>query len=148
MSSPAAKRIDNRARQNEALALRRRGMTWQEVADEAGYSDRQGARRAVLTLLDRVEVEDVEDYRAEELGHLQQAQVKATANVDRAIDAEDLPAVNGAIRLLISLSERRSKLLGLNAPDRIDVGAADADLEAVLARAVALMDRTGAEVTE
>lgn len=150
MAAQNPKAIADRERQRHALELRRKGLTWERVAEEAGYHDASTAFRAVSRILDRVETEQVEGYRAEELHRLNETHGDAVRHVERLIEAGELGPVAGALGVIVRISERRSKLLGLDAPTRVDVGAADADLEAVLARVTALMDAqtAGAEGTE
>src|SRR5699024_12589365 len=86
-SAPVApqnpKAIADRERQRHALELRRQGLTWERVAEEAGYSDRHNAFRAVASILDRVESEQVEAYRSEEVRRLNETHGGAVRRVAR-----------------------------------------------------------------
>lgn len=56
--------LGRREKALEAMRLRKdRGLTWEKIAQEVGYSSRQAAQRAVSRVLARVESETVEDYR-------------------------------------------------------------------------------------
>jgi hypothetical protein len=54
-------------RQAQALELRRQGLTYQEIADQAGYKTRSGAQRAVERALDQITIPAADRYRREQL---------------------------------------------------------------------------------
>lgn len=104
---------DERARAAKALDLRQQGRTWQTIANELDYKDRSGAYRAVQRLLDRTEFESVQEYRVLEGDRLD------------ALHAAYWPAaMHGDVKaaeFVLKVSDRRSKLLGLDAPTRLAV---------------------------
>jgi hypothetical protein len=93
-------------REQQVLALRREGYTWNQISHQVGYRSPSGSRDAYMRAMQRVLVEDVENLRALEydrLEHLHQAHWEK--------------AINGDIRsteIILKIMERRSKLLALD----------------------------------
>ena len=104
-------------RRERALALRREGMAYPEIAKALGvalataHGDVQGA---MLEIKDR-QLAHAECLRAAELERL--------GALDEAILADALRGQLTAIDRSLRISERRSKLLGLDSPTRIDLAA-------------------------
>jgi len=116
MPTPDVPTTDERDRACEALELRRTGLPYYEIATRLGYADESGARKAVSRLLDRREAEGVAELRAVEGDRLDTLQAAAW---DAAIGG-DLDA----IKTVLSVIDRRVRLFGLNAPERVAVAAA------------------------
>ena len=116
MSDPTQQRPDaeERTKAVEAVTLRRTGLSWREIADQLGYRDESGARKAATRLLGRVEVEAVGELRELEGQRLDALQA-AHWNAALAGDVDSTKVVLGVI-------DRRTKLLGLNAPTAVSVG--------------------------
>ena len=114
----------NRQRQDTAVRLRLEGHTWAEVAQGAGYAHAEGACRAVRQALDRIPVANVEHYRTEELARLDALH---QAWWDAALDGDPKAAT-----VILRVSERRAKLLGL---DHTEARIADALQASVLLEA-------------
>lgn len=113
--------LDAAERGRRALELRRDGMTWPAIAEELGYADKASAYNAAKRLLDRTEVESVEEYRAIQSDRLDEAyriQFKALKDL---VFMGELPAIPPAVNALVKISDRQSKLLGLDAPTRVAV---------------------------
>lgn len=128
------KNLDASEKARQALQLRRDGRQWAEIADELGYKDPSGAYRAAKRLLDRTEFEAVEEYRAIEADRLDEAhRIQADALVQLA-NSRALDAIPPAVNALVKISDRRSKLLGLDAPTRVDVAHSGEDFAATAAR--------------
>lgn len=109
------------ARQAKAVALRLSGLSYEQVATEVGYYDRGAARLAVMTALKNVQAQNVEELRELEGARLDRLQ----AAVWRQAMQGDVQSVRAVIRI----SERRSKLLGLDAPLKVEwTGEVDAQL--------------------
>lgn len=107
---------DDRVRAAEALALRRSGMRYDDIADRLGYGDESGPRKAVTRLLDRTEAEGIAELRrveGERLDALQSAVWDAAVRGD--LDA---------IRAVLQIIDRRARLFGLNAPTAVAIGGA------------------------
>ncbi|WFR71420.1 hypothetical protein P9209_20870 [Prescottella defluvii] len=121
MSRPgpaATAQLDERLRQQRCLELRLQGKTLQEIADAEGYADRSGPHRAIQSLLGRVETEKVSDYRELE-----------SARLDALQSAHWPAAISGDVKsadFVLRVSARRSKLLGLDVPEKVIVAEATA----------------------
>jgi len=114
--------VNAASRLQVALKLRLSGLSYDEVARQAGYADRGAAFHAIQRELGRCIPENIEAYRAEEL---------AIINAMHAECWEMFMNKKNKMRLfaadrLIALSERRCRLLGLNVES--DGGAATAQV--------------------
>lgn len=96
----------------QAFELRKNGASLRQIAEQLGYADPSGAHKAIMTLLKRERVEAVEDYRKVELARLD-AMLLAIASQVRS---GHLGAIDRALKIM----ERRAKLLGLDAPEKLD----------------------------
>ena len=119
-----ARTLDSRTRQDSALQLRLAGATWKKVAEGAGYSTPANAHRAVMNALDRIPKNSAEQYLAEELERLNRLTV---AYWTKALSGDDKAAT-----IILRVSERRAKLLGL---DHTEARIADALQASVLLEA-------------
>lgn len=104
-----------------ALSARRDGKQWAEIAESLGYADPSGAYRAAKRLLDRTEFEAVEEYRAIEADRLDEAHRIQFGALEVLVSMGKFEAVPPAVSALAKISDRRSKLLGLDAPTRVAV---------------------------
>jgi hypothetical protein len=123
--------VPNPQRQARAVSLRTAGASYPQVAQEVGYADRHEARDAVVRALRANPVGDaVEEMRDVEGARLDLIQQNMTAiMIDRTMPpAERIRAAN----TLITNSARRSRLMGLDAPLRVEV-TPDLRMEAVAA---------------
>lgn len=114
-------RIDHRARAVEATRLRAEGVPYREIADRLGYPSENAANKAVLGLLRRTEADVVADLRAleaERLDHLTRVTLEGIAASVSSPQGLSPPLVSVAVRI----SERRARLLGLDSPERVEVG--------------------------
>ena len=113
---PATQQVQRRdlnAAQRVTLALKLRAarMTYEEIAQKCGYDNRGTAWRAVQRELQRNISTNVEEMRREELAMLDQLQAECyTRMKDKTHDKAMLFAVDR----ILAISERRSKLLGLD----------------------------------
>lgn len=104
-------------REHDALELRKKGWTYQKIAESLGISI-QGASDCVKRALERLKTEvreSAEDVRQIELERLD----KMLAIAESAAEAGDLSAIDRVLRI----QERRAKYLGLDAPARTDIRA-------------------------
>ena len=116
-------------REIRAVQLRAAGADYNEIARALNYSNRSGAFKAVRRALQRWGSEAVEELRILELQRLDTITKKLwPAIVGRT--ARDLgdgvtePAVEPsreAMNLYLKVSQRRAKLLGLDAPTMLDL---------------------------
>ena len=116
----------------DALTLRSRGMTYQQIADHLGIS-KGSAHEAVQKGLAEIVAEPAAAVRELELVRLDTLYQAATGVLERehvtvsngrvvTLEGEPLPddgPVLQAVDRLLRISERRAKLLGLDAPSRV-----------------------------
>ncbi len=113
------RQIDDRQRAAEALKLRRMGYSWPEIADRLSYHDRSTAHRAATRLLNRIEGEEVEEFRdlhTARLEYLLRQTVEALDGMDQGREAGRAQLITAARGILDSLA----RLHGLNKPDRAE----------------------------
>jgi hypothetical protein len=118
-------------RQAYALRLRRDGATYDDIARVVGYADKASAYKAIRSALAEITREPAAEVKALELARLDALYASAMAIVDAAPvipddedeDADPDEAYDAAmktrldaIRTALKVSERRSKLEGLDAP--------------------------------
>lgn len=103
----AAKRIEQRERQQQALELRKSGMTYEEIAKALNYSHASGAAYAVKSAIDRIGLEAAKDVVVMDLARLDDYTKRCTAEL-RA--KGDLSQVDRLLRIM----QVRHGLLGIN----------------------------------
>lgn len=99
-------------REGKAVALRAAGYTYAEVGHALGM-DRSNVAKIVKRALQREHSDAVEHLRREEGARLDRLQ----RSVWTAATAGDVPAVMAVLRIM----ERRARLFGLDAPQRLTV---------------------------
>ena len=107
------KTIKAHDRMLHALELRKRGLSYRQIAAQTGYKSAQAAHKAVMTALQRTTQEPADEVRKLELERLDALLFGVW---EAAINGDD-KAVNNALRIM----ERRAKLLGLDAPVKNEV---------------------------
>jgi len=119
------------ARRTQAVRLRMAGLTYEQIANQVGYSDKSAARHAIMRALTRLEAESVAELRA-----LENARLDADEMVLRALISNTglKPDVRiKAVNSRLHLAARRSRLNGLDAPMQVAIsGGAEARLNDVL----------------
>jgi len=151
--------IEGAERDAKAARQKSRGQTYSQIAENLGYADASGAYRAVQRALAAVPAENVDELRRIQSEQLDALTAKAFEVLESTHFAhtvhgelvlapdgqpliDDMPVLH-AIDRLIRLAERRSKLMGLDAPSRHEVITLDyldaqiRDAAAELARAEA-----------
>ena len=115
-------------RELKVLELRRAGLTWQRIAEEVGYADHSGAYMAYKRAMKRVLQQPAEELRNAELDRLDRLQL--------AIWQKAMRGETNAIGTVLRIMERRARLLGLDAPQKIqaevmnyDAGSGSLDAE-------------------
>jgi hypothetical protein len=111
--SRSEQKIERAARQTRALQLRAEGVEYREIARQLGYASPSGAYMSVQRALQKTVQEPADAVRHLELGRLDQL---LSALWDKAI-AGDVRAVDRVLAIMA----RRSALLGLDQPRRIDL---------------------------
>lgn len=149
---------DQVERDNRAVELRRRHLTYDQIAVEMGYSSKSSAYQAVQRgLADSVqetndEVRQQEIDRLDDLArralrvivttHYRVSGSKVVRDVDGKPLLDDQPVLNG-INALLKIMERRASLLGIDAVKKVEVltiGMVDAEIARLTAE---LAGRTG-----
>jgi hypothetical protein len=125
----SADMISSALRQTDALSLRLAGKTFAEIAAELGYSDKSGARNAVMAALRENVAEPNAEMRALELSRLDALQAALWTKATNG----DLGSVDRVLKLM----ERRAKILGLDAPPQKP---AEGDIDDLIQRE---LDRIG-----
>lgn len=123
-ANPGAKE-DSARRRNKVLELRMKGLTIRQIAEEAEVkvSPAQVHRdlERSMSELRKLELQEADELRTIELLRLEALQ---KALWDTAMGGDV-----GAVDRLIRLSERRSKLLGLDAPTKVAPTSPDGETE-------------------
>ena len=115
--STDTQRVPNRdvnatSRAVTAIRLRAQMLTYEEIAKRAGFTSASACRKAILRELDRTVVKDVQELRDAELHMLN---VMHSEVWDLFMDRKNKGRLFAADRIL-AISERRSKLLGMDVP--------------------------------
>lgn len=99
-------------KENAVLELRRSGETWERIAVVVGYANASGAQKAYQRVVTRVQRDTVDEIRDLELDRL-----------DRIMRAYWKPAIvdldKKAAEVVLKVMASRAKLLGLDAPQRV-----------------------------
>jgi hypothetical protein len=117
-SMTSEKRLAAIEKQRQALELRKGGAGYEQIARQLGYKSVASAYDAVRSGLKRTLREPAEEVRALELARLDRllmGQWKAAAG--NAETPGDPAAVDRVLKIMV----RRAKLLGLDAPVRVNV---------------------------
>lgn len=104
--------IQSRLKAAKAVELRMEGKTFSEIARELGYNSQQAAHDAVKRALDSTLRESADRLRELEL-----------ARLDVLWQIQYLNAQGGDVQAMaacMKIMERRAKLLGLDAPVKVD----------------------------
>ena len=107
-AAPEPEQVDKELR---VIELRRSGLTWQRIADEMGYADHSGAYGAYKRAVKRTLQQPTKEVREMEVDRLDRMQLALWARVLKGDDK----AINTSLRIM----ERRARLLGLDAPTKI-----------------------------
>lgn len=112
-SNTSERMITAAERQVQALALRKAGVSYEQIASALGYASGSGAYQAVHRALRKMLKEPAEEVRDLEVARLDEM-LRA---LWPGVQAGEPKKVLAALRVM----ERRAKLLGLDAPAKIDV---------------------------
>ena len=144
-NQPTGTREAAAERRVRALELRQKGNSYRAIARQLGVSEAQAHKdvHASLRALAEQEMSTAEELRALELERLDALLLIVSDEVEQG----NLAAVDRALRI----GERRAKLLGLDAPQRMDTTItldvrtlSDDDLDALAdGRPLALLEGTG-----
>lgn len=135
-----------RGRHREAARLRALRFSYEQIATQLGYSDRAAAWHAVKSgqeLIVREPHEDMILLDLTELDEMAQQAWRALRNTHYVVDRGEVVTWEGqplhddapilaAIGKLLDIQSRRAKLLGLDAPKRLEVSDGLPDLDAAV----------------
>ena len=121
-----------------ALDTRLKGGSYGDIVAAGVYASRSGARDAVMAALDEYVIEPTEQVRALEV-----------ARLEALVAAHWTKAIGGDIastKLCIEISARKCRILGIDAPTKVDIvglladlaTAADLDIDDVISEADSL----------
>lgn len=123
-----------------AYELKLRGASYRRIAQEMGISLGKAHNLVKQAIAERVDPL-VEEYRGLELDKLEDAEAKLWVQIENG-SPRQLPR---NIEVLIKLSERRSKLLGMDAPERKEI---EAVIEERAPEVLALIEQAEVQATE
>lgn len=129
------RRLTIAQKRDRALSLRLTGATYQAIADAMGVN-KSTVKRWIDAAIDGVDKENAKQLVALENERLNRAM--------RAIWPKVIDGQLGAVDRLVKLSERRARLNGLDAPQKVDLGVPEVDL-AQVAKEIEDMARREAE---
>lgn len=115
---------DERAFIHQAFALRKRQLPYDEIAQLTGRTE-QECRDAVVTRLRELQHDELADTNTARRMMLEQIDAMIAAitvpATGRDIDGKPAPVVLDAIDRMVKLMDRKAKLLGLDAPQKVDL---------------------------
>lgn len=119
--------LDLAHRTRKALTLRLQGLTFREVAEQVGVSVATAHKYVTRALADipKGEADTLRALECERLDALQ------AAYWDAAL-AGNLDAADRVLRII----DRRARLLGLDAPQRMEMNTGDVDLDATVSKLI------------
>jgi hypothetical protein len=130
--TPKPEQIDKEKR---VLELKRSGATWDAIAEVVGYSNASGAFKAYKRAMVRTLQQPAEELRDAEIDRLDRLQ---RAFWFEAIGDRDTPPNLRAADFILRVIDRRSKLLGLDAPTKVqaevvtyDASSIESDIERI-----------------
>lgn len=112
------KKIQVQMRQTQALEMRMAGATFVQIAERLNYKNPMGARKAVEAGILRHVREPSETARELELERLDRLLMRLWP---RAMSPKIDPPDYQAVDRVMSIMSRRAKLMGLDAPQRVDI---------------------------
>lgn len=107
-SKTSKRRLEARERWIAALELRKKGLTFDAIAQELGYAGRQQSYTAVMKALKETLREPSDELRSLEAERLD--------TITDALWGDAKRGDTGAIDRILKIMERRAKLLGLDVP--------------------------------
>ena len=105
--------IKSKERQAQALELRKAGATYRQIAEQLGYRSPQAAHKSVTSALKKLVEEPAKELRKMELERLDGMFIVMYRQAKQGI----LGAVDRCLRIM----ERRSKMLGLDVPQKFEL---------------------------
>lgn len=112
-SKTSRRRLAAAQRQRNALELRIGGASFDQIAEQLNYASKSGAYHAVMAALRRVPAPEADTYRSINLERLNRIRLA----IAQAVRRGELLAIDREIKL----QQEEAKLLGLYAPEKIDL---------------------------
>lgn len=106
--------ISTLERQMLALEMRKAGATFQAIAERIGYSSAGMAKSAVMSAIERIQAENVDELRAMEVERLNHLQLKWW-NLAQTGGADAIKATD----MILKIIDRRARLFGLYQPETV-----------------------------
>lgn len=122
-------------REIQALELRRQGHTYQQISDQMGLGGPGVAHRIIRRTMEQTITENVEQTREIELQRLDGYLTRLQPRIQNG----DTKAIDTALKIM----DRRAKMLGLDAPTKVQAEITNHDtnsIDAEVARLIALLD--------
>lgn len=104
----AAKRINAAERRLQAVEMRKRGETWEKIAEVCGYKNRGAASGDINKYIKELPQENAQNLRKIEIERLDQL---LNAMWDKAMKGD-----GWAVDRCVKIMERKAKLTGIDAP--------------------------------
>jgi len=137
MGKSMVRRDASSARELEIVRLRVQGLSFDQIADQVGYYDRSGVKKA----WDRVMQQALAD-QAQNRAALAQEELSRTDWLIQCMAPRVEKGDSRAAQVALNAIERRCKLLGLDAPVRLSVEAETLGAEIMSLVATLTQDNT------
>jgi len=115
MSRKPGRTIEGYEKDQKALELRKEGHSYESISEQLGYSTRSASYKAVMRRL--------RDMDRPAVSMLRELEVQRLDAMLYAVWNDVLQGDAGAVSAALKISERRSRLLGLDAPHSIEARA-------------------------
>ena len=112
MSRKRGRTIEAYERDQKALELRKEGHSYESISEQLGYSTRSASYKAVMRRL--------RDMDRPAVSMLRELEVQRLDAMLYAVWNDVLQGDAGAVSTALKISERRSRLLGLDAPHTVE----------------------------
>ena len=112
MSRKHGRTIEGYEKDQKALELRKEGHSYESISEQLGYSTRSASYKAVMRRL--------RDMDRPAVSMLRELEVQRLDAMLYAVWNDVLQGDAGAVSTALKISERRSRLLGLDAPHSIE----------------------------
>jgi len=121
-------RIAQAEQEQRALELRKQGYSLAKIGEELGLGSAGNAYKLIVEAIRKIPLEDAEIVRRIETERYDRMLRKLEDNLNAAIASDEKPdTVTRILDQMLRVSERRSKLLGLDAAQKFEVGTTVAD---------------------
>lgn len=117
----SSRRIEAAEKRARALDLRKAGATYDQIAEQVGFSNRGNAYRAIQTAL--------KELTAEPAHEVQRLEVERLDAMLLGLWGQARRGNQGAVDRVLRIQERRARLLGLDAKTQHDMGIADRQIK-------------------